>query len=78
MNWRAEPANTPIVEQARERAVSILMALVFERRVLVEGGWNQIALENPERTAIVLAGRSSGGVKRHDGRRQSVPIDQSA
>ena len=30
-NRRAEPANTPIVEQAREGAVSAPMALVFER-----------------------------------------------
>ena len=28
-NGRAEPANTPIVEQARERIRSVLMALVF-------------------------------------------------
>jgi hypothetical protein len=37
-NWRAEPANTPIVEQARGGVLSVPMALVFERCFVGAGG----------------------------------------
>jgi hypothetical protein len=59
-NWRAEPANTPIVEQARVGATSVPMALVFERGLLGEGGWSPLAPENRERTETVLPGGCLG------------------
>ena len=58
-DWRAEPANTPIVEQARMSA-SLAMALVFERGWVVAGGWNRIAPEKPERAEVLVPGRGLG------------------